>query len=171
MPMRLILVRHAEAADYDPSLHQNDGLRPLTPEGRRAHTRMAAALARVEPGASRILTSPLLRARETAEITAGAIGVSGGDIRILEALGDGFSKKGLLEEIRRLPPEARVILVGHAPTLGELAAGFLHRGGDVAIEFEKSSTLCLDFAGYPAAGAAALLWFLTPKSLPGGPAG
>ena len=167
--MRLILVRHAEAADHDPSLRQDDGLRPLTPEGRRVHTRMAADLARVEPGARRILTSPLLRARETAEITAHAIGMSTGSIRVLEALGDGFSKKELLEEIRRLPSEAVVILVGHAPTLGQLAAGFLHRGGEIAIEFEKSSMLCLDFEGYPAAGAATLCWFLTPKGLPRSP--
>jgi phosphohistidine phosphatase len=167
--MRLILVRHAEAADHDPSLRQDEGLRPLTPEGRRVHRLMAASLARAEPGAGWILTSPLLRARETAEITARAIGLSSGSIRVLEALGDGFSKRGLLEEIRRLPSEAVVILVGHAPTLGELAAGFLHRGGEVAIEFEKSSLLCLDFEGYPAAGGATLCWFLTPKGLPRSP--
>jgi phosphohistidine phosphatase SixA len=127
---------------------------------------MAANLARAEPGARRILTSPLLRARETAEITAHAIGVSSGSIRVLEALGDGFSKRGLLEEIHRLPSQAVVIVVGHAPSLGELAAGFLHRGGDIAIEFEKSSMLYLEFKGYPAAGAATLCWFLTPKGLP-----
>lgn len=164
--MRLILVRHAEAADHGPSPRQEDGLRPLTPGGRSVHATMAAALARIEPGAGWILTSPLVRARETAEITAGAVGVPSSAIRVLEALGDGYSRTGLLEEVRRLPPEAVVILVGHAPTLGELASGLLHRGGGVAVEFPKSSMLCLDFEGHPAAGAATLCWFLTPESLP-----
>jgi phosphohistidine phosphatase len=130
------------------------------------HARMAAALVRVEPRARWVLTSPLVRARETAEITADAIGVPTGDVRTCEALGDRFSKAGLLEEIRRLPKDAVVILVGHAPTLGELAADLLHRGGGIDIEFKKSAMLCLDFGGYPAEGTATLRWFLTPKTLP-----
>lgn len=164
--MRLILVRHAEAADLDSRLHSDDGQRPLTPEGRRVHARMAAALARVEPDARRILTSPLVRARETAEITAGVLGVPAAEIHACDALGDSFSKRGLLTELKRFPEKTVVIVVGHAPTLGELAAGFLHRGGGVDIEFKKSAMLCLDFDGYPSEGEAALRWFLTPKSLP-----
>lgn len=166
--MRLILMRHAEATHQDLSQSQDDGLRPLTPRGRRIHQQMAEALARSEPGAGRIYTSPLVRARETAEIAAGAIGLPSAEIQIMEALGDGFSGAGVLEELRHLPPAAVVILVGHAPTLSELASGFLHRGGGVAIEFKKSSMLCLDFDGYPAAGGGTLRWFLTPKSLPPG---
>jgi phosphohistidine phosphatase len=164
--MRLVLVRHAEAADRDPRLHRDDGQRPLTPKGRRVHARMAAALARVEPRARNILTSPLVRARETAEITASAIGVPTGEIRACEALGDRFSKKGLLEETHLLPKDAVVVLVGHAPTLGELAADLLHREGGIDIDFQKSAMLCLDFEAYPAEGTATLRWFLTPRSLP-----
>jgi phosphohistidine phosphatase len=164
--MRLILVRHAEAATLDSRQHQHDGQRELTPRGRVIHARMAAALAHVEPRAQRILTSPMVRTRETAEITADALGIPPGEIRACDALGDGFSKKGVLTELKRFPEESVVVVVGHAPTLGDLAADWLHRGGGVAIEFKKRAMLCLDFEGYPEAGGAELLWLLTPKSLP-----
>ena len=66
--MRLFLVRHADAAPGEP-----DELRPLTPEGRVAARRLGETLAREEPDA--VLSSPLLRARETAEQIARAAGL------------------------------------------------------------------------------------------------
>ena len=67
--MRLFLVRHAEAAPGDP-----DDLRPLTPGGRDTARELATRLAVEEPEA--VLTSPLLRARETAAAIADAAGLA-----------------------------------------------------------------------------------------------
>jgi phosphohistidine phosphatase len=164
--MRLVLVRHAEALDRDPRIHRTDGDRQLSMHGRQVHLRMAAALARNEPHARRILTSPLVRARETAEITAAALGIRLSEILPLAALGDDFSTREILSRIGQLPGEETVVMVGHAPTLGDLALTLLPPGQGGEIEFEKSAMLCLEFTGPATAGKASIAWFLSPENLP-----
>ncbi|MBI4588303.1 MAG: histidine phosphatase family protein, partial [Candidatus Rokubacteria bacterium] len=85
--MTLILIRHADASNDDP--------RPLTDAGRQQHARVAGALRRMGITVERLLSSPLLRARETAEITAGAVGFRGA-VEETPALGDDFTVEGLL---------------------------------------------------------------------------
>ena len=90
--VRLYLVRHAKAAPGDP-----DELRPLTPEGREEARRLAERLAAERPDA--VVTSPLLRARETAEVLARACG--------LEAVPDERLAPGATSlDARTRPPSA-----------------------------------------------------------------
>jgi phosphohistidine phosphatase len=110
--VRLYLVRHAHAAPGEP-----DELRALTPEGRRAARELGEQLAAegVEPDA--ILSSPLLRARETAAELGRATGVSPAPD---DRLGFGATAAGVLEAA-----EGRgetVLVVGHQPDCGRIAA-------------------------------------------------
>lgn len=110
--MRLYLVRHAHAAPGEP-----DELRALTPEGRRAARELGERLAAegVEPDA--ILSSPLLRARETAEELGRATGVTPDPD---DRLGFGATAVGVLAAA-----EGRgetVVVVGHQPDCGRIAA-------------------------------------------------
>jgi len=110
--MRLYLVRHAEAA-----LGEHDGLRALTPEGRRRARELAERLRDdgVEPDA--IITSPLLRARETGEALAEATGVG--------AQSDERLAPGATEEDVRAAIAGRgetVVVVGHQPDCGRIVA-------------------------------------------------
>ena len=108
--VRLYLVRHAKAAPGDP-----DGLRPLTPEGREQARLLAERLAAEQPDA--VVTSPLLRARETAEVLARACG--------LEAEPDELLAPGATSADARQAAAGRgerVVLVGHQPDLGRIAA-------------------------------------------------
>ena len=108
--MRLYLVRHAKAAPGDP-----DQLRPLTPEGREQARLLADRLADERPDA--IVTSPLLRARETADVLARACG--------LEAEPDERLAPGATSIDARQAAAGhgeRVVLVGHQPDLGRIAA-------------------------------------------------
>jgi len=110
--VRLYLVRHAKAAPGDP-----DELRPLTPEGRKEARRLAERLAAERPDA--VVTSPLLRARETAEVLARACG--------LEAVPDERLAPGATSlDARHAAAERgeRVVLVGHQPDFGRIAAAF-----------------------------------------------
>jgi phosphohistidine phosphatase len=108
--MELILWRHAEAAEGVP-----DGTRPLTEKGRRQAERMAHFLSKQLPQNTRILVSPALRAQQTATalshhfITAPDIGVHATPQKAIAAAG--WPKAG-----------GSVLLVGHQPWLGELAA-------------------------------------------------
>ncbi len=108
--MRLFLARHAAAAPGHP-----DELRPLTPEGRE----QARALGeRLVPGRPEIvLTSPLLRARETADAVAGA---TGAELRIDDRLRPGATAELLLEAVRGAGEV--VVAVGHQPDCSEIAA-------------------------------------------------
>ena len=106
--MRLIVVRHAEAAPGEP-----DELRRLTPEGRDR----ARALADRLPRADAVLSSPLVRARETAEPIARAAGVP---VEADERLAPGASPEGVLEAVAGRG--ATIVVVGHQPDCGHIAA-------------------------------------------------
>jgi phosphohistidine phosphatase len=106
--VRLILVRHAQAAPGEP-----DALRPLTPAGRTAARALADRLAAERPDA--VLCSPLLRARETAEPIARAAGLTALPD---ERLGPGATAAGVREAIAGRG--TTVIAVGHQPDCSEI---------------------------------------------------
>ncbi|MGI9111161.1 MAG: phosphohistidine phosphatase SixA [Gaiellaceae bacterium] len=112
--MRVFLVRHAEAAPGHP-----DELRPLTSAGREQARALGERLAAVAPAV--VLSSPLLRARETAAAIARA---TGAELRIDERLAPGATLAALLEAVHGLPePLATpLVAVGHQPDCGEIAA-------------------------------------------------
>jgi phosphohistidine phosphatase len=109
--MRLVLVRHAEAAPGEP-----DELRPLTAEGREHARELATRLAATEhPDA--ILTSPLLRARQTADAIARAAGLAAAEPT--ERLGPGASAEDVLLAVAGRGET--VVCVGHNPDCEQVA--------------------------------------------------
>lgn len=131
--MRLYLVRHAEAAPGDP-----DELRPLTSEGREQARALGARLRNEDASPSVVLTSPLLRARETGAELAKALDV---ETEPEERLAPGAS----VEDVRAAV-EGRgeqVVVVGHQPDCGQIAAALtggpeprLPAGGLVVLDLE-----------------------------------
>lgn len=163
--MRLILIRHARAEEHDERAWPDDRLRPLVSRGRKEQALMAGALARLNLGITDLLSSPWARAKETAVITAEALGLAQNRIVDCDELGDRCSVRTLVARLARLPAGATVAAVGHEPHLSQFAAEMLHPSGDLAIDFKKSAVLCLDFEKNPAPGAGTLRFFLTPKTL------
>jgi phosphohistidine phosphatase SixA len=108
--VRLILVRHAHS---DPG--QPDELRPLSPRGREEARALGERLAAEQPDL--VLSSPLLRARETAAAIAKAAGV---ELRIDERLAPGANADDLLAAVAGAGET--VVAVGHQPDCSELAA-------------------------------------------------
>ena len=110
--MQLYLVRHAEAASGEP-----DELRPLTREGREAARELGRRLAAEGVRPDAILTSPLLRARETAAELARPAGLQPEPD---ERLAPGASA----EDVRAAAGERgeRVVVVGHQPDCSRIAA-------------------------------------------------
>jgi phosphohistidine phosphatase len=124
MQRRLILLRHAHAEEG-----RDDFARRLTDAGRRAARQagQALALARFQP--ELVLTSPAPRARETAELVAGECGYESAP-RADQTLYLG-EPRAVLTVLRALPETlSRVLLVGHNPTLSELAQQ-LGEGGEL----------------------------------------
>jgi phosphohistidine phosphatase len=116
--MRLFLARHAKAAPGHP-----DELRPLTAAGREQARALGERLVEARPDV--VLTSPLLRARETAEAVARA---TGAELRIDERLAPGATAELLLEAVR--DAGAVVVTVGHQPDCSEIAEAL--GAGDVS---------------------------------------
>jgi phosphohistidine phosphatase len=106
--VRLILVRHAEAAPGEP-----DALRPLTPAGRASAEALAEHLASEAPDA--VLCSPLLRARQTAEQIARAAGL---EAEVEDRLAPGATADGVREAVAGRGET--VVAVGHQPDCSEI---------------------------------------------------
>jgi phosphohistidine phosphatase len=110
--LRLFVIRHAEAESGEP-----DELRRLSPEGREQARELGKRLAAEGVRPDAILTSPLLRARETGEALAAEIGA---ESESSEALAPGATAAGV-----RTAVEGRgetVLVVGHQPDCGQIAA-------------------------------------------------
>jgi phosphohistidine phosphatase len=165
--MELYVMRHGIALPREENLGRSDAVRPLTEDGLRKTGQAADGLARLGIACDRIFTSPLLRARQTAEIAAKALKIHD---RIEEwpELGAQGSNEALL---RRLQAAAKTkalkaaMLVGHEPQLGELVSLFLSGRPDLSVDFKKAGVCCLDLQVTPAWGRATLVWFLTPNHL------
>lgn len=119
--MEVWLVRHGKAGEPG-AAWPDDRQRPLTGAGRKQARRLARLLERLAVDMDRIFTSPLARAAQTAEPLA-ALLPEGRSLEVLEALarpGPEVALDGLREALAG--DEARVLCVGHAPQLAELAA-------------------------------------------------
>ena len=165
--MQLYLLRHGPAAARDSALYPDDTQRPLTSQG-RAKTRAAArGMKAAGLRFDLVLTSPLVRAKQTAHIVAETLPDCPRP-RILHPLAPGGSNAEILARIPKSRPSTRVLLVGHEPGLTQLAADLLLPGSlQLAITLRKGGLICIDFDGPPAPAAGRLILLLTPKILRG----
>jgi phosphohistidine phosphatase len=155
--LELWLVRHAIAEDF-PSTGTTDGDRALTDEGRKEFRRLCRHLAKQGLSVRAIRSSPLLRARQTAEILAHELGLSAEDIVQSPHVSPGFDPAALGRELTTLD-SSPVAAVGHQPDLGHAVAEYLG-GGTVA--FGKGHIACIKFDGAIMPGRGRLSWFVGP---------
>ena len=157
--MKLYLLRHGLAADRE-EWSGDDVDRPLTGEGQARMAREAVTLARLGLSLDLILTSPLVRAYQTAESVAQRLGMMDKLITD-ERLAPGFGADQLAPLVREHANAAALLLVGHEPDFSELI-GALIGGGRV--ECKKGSLACVNLPD-PLRLAGELLWLLPPKIL------
>ena len=161
----LLVVRHGVAKDREAFARTgaDDGERPLTRRGRREFKEAARGIARLVGEVDVIATSPLVRAVETAERLARALGMARA-VRRAE-LEPGAPPRGLLAWLAKRGRGATVAVVGHEPDLSRLvsllAAG---RAADF-VELDKGGACLLSFEGAPRAGGATVRWLLTQPQL------
>jgi phosphohistidine phosphatase len=149
--MDLILWRHAEAKD---ALEGEDDLqRKLTGKGERQAERMAQWLNRRLAPSTRILVSPALRCRQTAAPL-------GRDVETVAALGPDTSVQAVLDAARWPSASEPVLIVGHQPTLGLVAARVL-AGVEQAWSMKKGAVWWL--RAREAEGGVALLAVIGPE--------
>jgi phosphohistidine phosphatase len=159
--MNVILFRHGPAGDPDPSQWPSDVDRPLTPQGIEKTRAAARGLKRIAPDVASILTSPYVRALGTARILGETLGVT--TVETLDALASGRAARGVLEALAHLKPGLTIVLVGHEPDLGNLAATLV--GSSRPLPLKKAGACAIEHTGPVRAGGGHLLWYLPPRIL------
>lgn len=148
--MKIYFLRHGEA-DW-PHWDQPDDERPLTEQGRAEMERVGKFLRALRPEISLVLTSPLPRARQTAEIAVEHLRAK---LREEPALGHGFNLAKLRSILER-EKAGDLMLVGHEPGLSEVIHGLT--GGQVKMAKGGLAAVALKDAG-----EGCLLWLAPPK--------
>ncbi len=156
-------MRHAAAGERDADKWPDDGLRPISPDGRRKQIEAARGMKRLGIVPDHILTSPLVRALQTAEILAEVLG-GGQRIESVETLGTGCSSTAVVALLGRFPPEATIMLVGHEPAFSALAAALVG-AGNAAFQLKKSGVIGIGFDGPARSGTGTLRYLLKPGQL------
>jgi len=160
-PYELYLVRHGLAEERGDAW-PDDTKRPLTDEGISRMRKAARGLARLGVSVEVVLTSPLVRARQTAEILAGALDPRPSLVNVDSLAPDG-AYAAVVADLEKHARKTRLALVGHEPMIGEFAARIL--GSRHPIEFKKGAVCRIDIDDLPPAGPGDLRWMLTPKIL------
>jgi phosphohistidine phosphatase len=160
-PIELHLVRHAIAAARGDEW-PDDGKRPLTQEGIQRFKDAVRGLRSMDVAIDEIFASPLVRARQTAELLAAGLGGKP-SVKVLDTLAPGHTPAAVVAELARKARRRRVALVGHEPGLGELAAHLL--GAKRALTFRKGGVCRIDVEGLTGRRAGSLIWFLPPRVL------
>jgi phosphohistidine phosphatase len=160
-PYELYLIRHAIAEERGDAW-PDDAKRPLTDEGMSRMRKAARGLSRLGVSIDVILTSPLVRTRQTAEIVAGAMDQKPSLVNI-ESLAPGGTFSALNADLEKHSRKARIALVGHEPGIGEVAARLI--GSRHPIEFKKGAVCRIDVDQLPPSGPGELRWLLTPRIL------
>jgi phosphohistidine phosphatase len=157
--MLVYFVRHGIAEEPE-TFEGSDAERPLTDKGRRKMAAIGSGLADRQVKPDTILTSPLVRARQTAEIVAKALGgCSVDDDRRLAS----FDDHGLGTILKDHADADSLMLVGHEPAMSAVIG---HAIGDGRVEMKKGAVACVEFRD-PASPRGELLWLAPPKILAG----
>lgn len=162
--MRLYLVRHGIAVEGLRGGITKDSERPLTDEGRDEMKQVAKALKKIGVKPDLILSSPLVRARQTAEYISEALDQ---EIKITDALAPAVNFTQLFRVIGRHETAKEVFLVGHEPDMGMLVGNLLYAGPGFEMPFKKAGVCRIDVTGMPPDGLGVLKWYLTPKIVKG----
>ena len=163
--MYLLVIRHGVAMDRDKFARtgRSDDERPLTSAGRKEMARVARGLRVLVPALDALSPSPLVRARETAEIVARAYRSKAGSAT--HALDPDARPTELIRWAGRHGKDDTVAIVGHEPHLGALVTWLIAGVNERRVELKKGGACLLRFDGAARRAGAHLEWLLAPAQL------
>jgi phosphohistidine phosphatase len=164
--MDLFLLRHGVAVQRGAPGYKNDRLRPLTPDGRRRLAAVARGIQRLGVSFDVIFSSPLVRARETAELIARGLGLDR-HVATSPLLAPDADTGRLLVEVETMlsRTSARVLLVGHEPDLSRLASVLVFGEEGGMIKLRKGGLMKLTADMWRRGRRARLEFLMTPEQL------
>jgi phosphohistidine phosphatase len=156
--MDIYLLRHASAGQPMAN-HKKDAKRPLDEEGILQTRYIGRLLAQLDVQLDVIVSSPLVRARQTASIAANELAYEG-KIELSEALAPGAAFADFRDLLRRYAKSDAVMFVGHNPSLSEFLGRLIGNAASRAlVEMKKGAVARVETAGK----SGRLLWMVTPK--------
>jgi phosphohistidine phosphatase len=160
--MKLYLLRHGDAVEHgDPRYKEND--RPLTPKGIQRTKQLAHVLREMEITFDAVLSSPLTRARETAEILARGMKLQD-NMRFSEHLAPSGNMEELVHQINTIRPAPKnVVLVGHEPYLSGFTSLLCTGAPGLPMVFKKGALCRLQVEVLSVGKCAMLDWLLQPR--------
>lgn len=159
--VQLYLIRHG-VADARGGAGADDRKRPLSDQGAKQMRKAARGLARLGADLDLVLTSPLVRAEQTAEIVAAAFD-NPPPVVTTPALGPKLAYTALLSTLAEHAGRERIALVGHEPSIGDIARRLTKFGR--RLEFRKGAVCRIDVDALPPIARGDLRWFVTPAIL------
>ncbi len=156
------IMRHGIAVTRGSAGFSDDSKRPLTPEGKKKMQDIAVGLVRLGFDVDWIVSSPLVRAVETAEIVSDAL-ASNVPTDFCDALSPGGSPEALIAFLAKHPHRKRVLVVGHEPDLSSMAARLIGAGRHANLSFKKGGCCQITFDEFPPNSPGQLAWWLTPR--------
>jgi len=159
--MELYLIRHADAVTLGEGGIIEDAARPLTPKGEAQARFLGDGLARWGIRLEVLLTSPLVRARQTADGIAQHLTRPAPEVRLCEDLAPGGKRRRLARGLKDIGKKA-IGVVGHQPDLGEFAA-WLIGSKKAQIDFAKAGVANIVCDEEPGKGEGRLVWLAGPE--------
>jgi phosphohistidine phosphatase len=159
----LYVIRHAEAHPLGEGGIATDEERPLTEAGQARARQVGQGLQRRGVRPELVLTSPLVRARQTAEQLLAGLSQPAPELRLCQALEPGSRRRKLARAVNDLGKE-RVALVGHQPDLGEWVA-WLVGSKKAHLDLAKAGVAYVRCDREADKGAGALVWLAPPEWL------
>ncbi len=163
--MDLYILRHGLATELGEQGITDDEDRPLTPKGERRIHFVAEAMREMEIEPDLILSSPYLRARQTAEVVADVLGLRK-RLKLVAELEPSRPFGRLVNLINGYKPAPRkLLLVGHEPSLSSLISLLISGAPGLEIQMKKGGLCHLSTENLRAARCARLEWLLHPRQL------
>ena len=163
--MRLTFLRHGIAAGRGSPAYENDSERPLTAKGERRMRRIAEGMQALGLSYDLMLSSPYLRAKQTAEIVAQILSTAH-DVLLVETLTPEGDPRQVIEALRTDHRDRQdVLLVGHEPYLSRLISTLLTGGPNLSVGMKRGGLCALDVETLRYGRCASLVTLLTPRQM------
>ena len=163
--MKILILRHGIAVVRDDLDVKSDSERQLTSKGKRQLRQAAAAMKQMGLRCDLILSSPYVRAKQTAEIVAASLNQQK-RLKLSNALAPDGSPKDLIRELNEFKPAPEsILLVGHEPYFSRLVSLLTTGGLEFQMDFKKSGLCKLETAKLSYGQCATLAWLLAPKQM------
>lgn len=162
--MKMYLIRHSDAVEQDTPGYEDDRLRPLTEKGCDKTKRIASALKGLGVKPDLIVSSPYVRAKQTAEILAKKLKYKQ-ELAFNDLLVPMGNVENIIGEINEKYSVDELVIVGHEPCYSMLIGTLIAGNPDLAINIKNGGVCCLSANDLRTERKAVLEWLITPKML------